>query len=53
MNDKLIELLEHLRGLDPDEVVDYLSIDTDTLVDHLLPYADEWLEERGGEFDDE
>lgn len=34
------EVLETLRNMDPDEVVDYLGIDTDELVDNLLNYIE-------------
>lgn len=34
------EVLEDLRNMDPDEVVDYLGIGTDELVDNLLNYIE-------------
>lgn len=52
MNDELVELLEYLRTLDPDEVVEYLGLDTETLVDNLIGVADDWLTEREEEYDE-
>jgi hypothetical protein len=52
MNNELIELLEYLRTLDPDEVVDYLGLDTETLVDNLIGVADDWLAEKEEEYDE-
>ena len=52
MNDELIELIAYLRGMDPDEVVDYLGVDTDTLVDALVDVIDDYLADRGGAWDE-
>jgi len=52
MNDELVRLLEYLRTLDPDEVVEYLGLDTETLVDNLIGVIDDWLSDREEEYDE-
>jgi hypothetical protein len=44
MEDRVIALIEYLNNTkDPDEVVDFLDIDTYTLVDALNKYIDDWV----------
>ena len=47
MNNESIELMARLRDMDPDEVVDFLGVDTDTLVDALVDVIDEYVADRG------
>ena len=47
MNDELITLIAKLREMDPDEVVDFLGVDTDTLVDALVDVIDEYVADNG------
>ena len=43
MNEDLIELCEYLRDcMDPDEIVDFLDISSEELVDELTTYLDNW-----------
>ena len=47
MDERLQALIEYLNNTkDPDEVVDYLDIDTYTLVDALINYIDDWMIEN-------
>lgn len=47
MDERLQALIEYLNNTkDPDEVVDYLDIDTATLVDALINYIDDWMIEN-------
>ena len=47
MDERLQALVDYLRYTkDPDEVVDFLDIDTDTLVDALLHVIDDWMIEN-------
>ncbi len=52
MNEELVEFMEYLRdNYDPDEIVDYLGIDSAVLVDALTDYCANWLEENRDEGD--
>ena len=43
MNEDLIALCDFLRDcMDPDEIIDYLDISSDELVDELVNYIDNW-----------
>jgi Mg/Co/Ni transporter MgtE len=46
------QVRELLRNLDPDEVVDYLGITTDELVDELLSYIEDWAAQREEDSDE-
>ena len=47
MNEELVEFMEYLRdNKDPDEIVDYLGIDSSVLVEALADYCANWLEEN-------
>lgn len=47
MDERLQALIEYLiQTKDPDEVVDFLDVDTVTLVDALYHVIDEWIVEN-------
>ena len=47
MDERLQALIEYLvQTKDPDEVVDFLDVDTATLVDALYNVIDDWLIEN-------
>ena len=47
MSHLTIELCSILRStMDPDEIVDFLSIDSTDLVDALVNYIDDWIVEH-------
>lgn len=37
--------------MDPEEIVEYLEISSDVLVDALVDYIEDWIEEKGWETD--
>ena len=44
MDERLIALCEYLRDtMDPDEIVDFLGIDSSDLVDALVNIIDDWM----------
>lgn len=44
MDERLIALCDLLRDtMDPDEIVDFLSLDSATLVDALTNVIDDWM----------
>ena len=48
MNSLTSELCAVLRDtMDPDQIVDFLAIDSVDLVDALVNYIDDWIEEKG------
>lgn len=52
MNEKLLELIECLRDhMDPDEIVDYLGVDADELVDALTHsgFLESWIDAKAWE----
>lgn len=54
MEERVIALIEHLCATkDPDEVVDFLDIDTYTLVDALHKYIDDWVVDNDWRPEDE
>jgi len=47
MDERVIALIEYLIATkDPDEVVDFLDVDTVTLVDALYNVIDDWVVEN-------
>ena len=54
MNTLTTELCNMLRDhMDPDQIVDFLSIDSSDLVDALVTYIDDWIVENNWSPDDE
>ena len=47
MDERLIALCDHLRyTMDPDEIVEFLGIDSSDLVDALVNIIDDWMIEH-------
>lgn len=50
MNSLTSDLCSYLRDtMDPDQIVDFLSIDSADLVDALVNYIDDWIDDNGWE----
>jgi len=54
VSDILIALCDHLRDtMDPEEIVDFIDIDSADLVDCLVGYLDDWRIEQDWRPEDE
>lgn len=54
MNTDLIALCDYLRDtMDPDDIVDFLDISSDDLVNALVNYIDDWRVEHDWRVEDD